>query len=342
MSLSRQEVLRHVGGMRQLAGAEFVGTLDGPERGVRKAFVRNGGGLEFTVHLDRGFDLGEARLNGHNLSWRSPVGAVHPYAWQEEEGWLRRFPGGLLTTCGLGNVGPAEPGRPLHGRYSNTPAILLSQRSFWEGERYLTELVGEVRDYALFGPNLVLTRRLSSAHDRNALLVQDSVENQGFEPQPLMLLYHCNFGYPLLAEGARLHLEGGVTPRDEAARAGLEHAHSVHGPRAGYAEQVFHCDLAPDEEGQCRVALVNPALALSVTLRFPKAALPHFTLWKQLGEGAYALGLEPGTCGVTGFAREQALGRVPTLEPGERYETALELSFAMGPESTNHPSSAEA
>jgi gamma-glutamylcyclotransferase (GGCT)/AIG2-like uncharacterized protein YtfP len=331
--MTPRELQSHVGGMAQLAGIELVQALDGPERGVRKAFVRNGG-LEVTVHLDRGFDLGEARFRSTNLTWRSPVGAVHPHAHQEEDGWLRRFAGGLLTTCGLDNVGPTSAGRPLHGRYSNLPGTLIAKRSFWKGERYFLELVGEVRDYALFGPDLVLTRRLIAGCDpndltHNHLIVEDVIENQGFTPQPLMLLYHCNFGYPLLAAGSQLHIEGEITPRDEAAASGLDFLREMHGPCADYREQVFHCDLATDEAGRCEVKLTNPALTLSVRLRFLKAVLPHLTLWKQLGQGAYVLGLEPGTCGVLGYAREQELGRVRWLAPGERYETRLEVLFSQ-------------
>lgn len=318
---------RHVGDMRQLAGIELVQALEGPERGVKKAFVKSGSGLEFTVNIDRGFDIGEVRLVGHNLTWRSPVGAVHPHAHQQDGGWLRRFSGGLLTTCGLDNVGPAERAGPLHGSYSSTPATLISQRSFWQGERYISELVGEVRDYALFGANLRIIRHLTTTNDQHTIQLRDTVENCGFEPQPIMLLYHCNFGYPFLAEGATLAFDGAAKPYDAATSAGLEQLHAVQAPQGSYREQVFHCDLTADTDGYCQVTLHNDVLALGVTLRFPKTALPHFTLWKQLGEGAYVLGLEPGTCGVLGFEQERALGHVVTLEPGERHETSLAFDF---------------
>lgn len=330
MTPTRQTLNSYVGDMRQLAGIELVHAVEGPERGVRKAFVKSGSGLEFVVHLDRGFDIGEVRLAGHNLTWRSPVGAVHPHAHQEADGWLRRFPGGLLTTCGLENVGPAERAGPFHGSYSSTSATLTTQRSFWQSERYVSELVGEVRDYKLFGTNLQLVRRITTANDRHAVQLCDTVENQSFETQPLTLLYHCNFGYPLLAEGTTISFAGTATPRDSAARSELEQVYAVNGPRKGYHEKVYDCNLETDAQGYSTVALRNDALALGVTLRFLKTALPHFTLWKQLGEGAYVVGLEPGTCGVLGFEQERKLGHVVTLEPGERYETSLEFTFERG------------
>ena len=324
---ARSEVLKRVGDMRQLAAAELVEAQEGSERGGRKAVVTAGSGLAFTVHVDRGLDIGEASFRGVNLTWRSPVGAAR----SGTGGWLRRFPGGLLTTCGLDNVGPPEGERTLHGRHSGTPARLLRLESFWEGASYVTEILGEVRDYALFGPNLALRRRIRTRHDRAELTVRDRVTNEGYEPQPLMLLYHCNFGYPLLDEGSTLESPGALSPRDGAAEAGLSYALKLHGPEAGYAEQVFHADARLHnlgaEDGVCTVRLHNAALGVGVGLRFAASELPHFTLWKQFGEGAYVLGLEPGTCGVLGYARERELGRVVTLAPGASYETGLTFTF---------------
>lgn len=314
--------------MHQLAGIDLTEALDGPERGVRKATVRTGGGLEFTVNIDRGFDLGETRLDGLNLTWRAPAGTVHPYAHQDDdEGWLRRFPGGLLTTCGLDNVGPASGGRPFHGRLSQTPAKLVSARAFWESERYLLELIGEVRDTKLFGNQLVLTRRISTMYGSNKLKVEDHIENQGYQRSPLMLLYHCNFGYPLLDEGAELYVESEVVPRDKAATHGLETYKQIHAPMPDYAEQVFLHNVNADSKGKATVALINRQLPAGVYLHYDKQHLPHFAQWKQFGEGDYVLGLEPGTCSVQGFEEEQRSGRVVWLEPGEGREIVLTIGF---------------
>ena len=100
-------------------------------RGIRIADVDNGSGLRFAVLLDRGMDIGDASFNGVPFAYQSPVGMVHP-PYFEPDGyrWLRSFGGGLMTGCGLRNVGnpEVEEGmcvtgpQGLHGRLSNTPA----------------------------------------------------------------------------------------------------------------------------------------------------------------------------------------------------------------------------
>lgn len=329
------ELRRRLGSMHQLAGIDIVSAEDGLERGVRKAFVRTGTGLEYTVHIDRGFDIGEVKLNGINMTWRSPVGAVQPNLHQDDaQGWLRRFPGGLLTTCGLDNVGPASQGRPMHGRYSQIPAQLLSQRAELEGNRYILELTGQVQQYRLFGEHFVLTRTIRSEYGRNAIHVKDTIANQAFEKVPLMLLYHCNFGYPLLDESTNIHLESDVMPRDEVARQGLLNHKQIHAPTTGYEEQVFFHDPKADDNGVITVGLSNPALSIGVYLHYLKAQLPHLTQWKQLGEGTYVLGIEPGTCQVLGFEEENKAGRVLWLESGEARSFHLLFEFSSATDST--------
>jgi hypothetical protein len=328
--------LARVGDLRQLAGVDLVESIDGPERGVRQALVRSGAGLEFAVNIDRGFDLGDARLNGVPLAWRSPAGAVHPHAFQDDaKGWLRRFPGGLLTTCGLDNAGPASGGRPFHGRASQAPARLLANRTLWEGERCRIELVGEAQDYRLFGDYLVLTRTIGVECGTNRIRLKDVIENRGERRSPMMLYYHCNFGYPLLDESARLLIASRVSGLGAEAERDLDSHALMHGPVRGLAEQVFRHDVDAGEDGLAQVHLVNPRLPAAVTLRYDKTRLPHFLQWKNLAEGAYVLGLEPCNCGPFGFERENEEGRVVWLEPGEGRTLELELSFAADGEAVS-------
>ncbi len=330
--MDRHEILARIGDIRQLAGIELVEAIDGPGRGVREARVWTGGGLHFVVHIDRGFDLGPATFHGTNLTWCSPMGLVHPHAFQDSaRGWAQRFPGGLLTTCGLDNVGPPSAGRPAHGRWSNTPARLIAADSSWRDGRYVLELVGEVRGAELFGEDLVLTRTIQTEYQATALTIHDQIENRGHRPGPLLLLYHCNFGYPLLDEGDALSVRSHVTPRDAEAARGMATRDTIHGPQAGYKEQVFHHDVLADQRGLATAGLVNPRRHLAAYLRYEKASLPHLTEWRQLGEGEYALGLEPGTCFVLGFEEEDRLGRVRRLEPGETVHTQLEIGFLATP-----------
>ena len=53
---------------------------------------------------------------------------------------------------------------------------------------------GEVREACVFEENMLLTREVRVRTEKNAYQVIDRVENQGFEPTPMMLIYHVNFG----------------------------------------------------------------------------------------------------------------------------------------------------
>lgn len=123
---------------------------------------------------------------------------------------LRSIIGGLFFTCGLQNIcGPCETDGveyPMHGRIRTTPAEHLCADSYWDGDNYVLEVRGEMRESELFGTNLVLRRTIRSVYGSGRLEIIDRVENQSPEEAQLMLMYHCNFGYPFLRPGTRLVL----------------------------------------------------------------------------------------------------------------------------------------
>ncbi|MEA2069005.1 MAG: DUF4432 family protein, partial [Verrucomicrobiota bacterium] len=109
---TEDKIRRHTGRMEQLAGITRMTLDDGHSRGIRCAQVRNGSGLQLDVLLDRGMDIGQAFYKGVPLAFLTPTGFGHPAFYDAESfGWLRNWGGGLVTGCGLSNVGnPAEPG----------------------------------------------------------------------------------------------------------------------------------------------------------------------------------------------------------------------------------------
>jgi galactose mutarotase-like enzyme len=244
-------------------------------------------------------------------------------------GWLRSFPGGLFTTCGLDQFGsPSEDAGEqfgIHGRVSNLPAEQVGYREGWDGDEYTLEITGQVRQTRLFGENLVLSRRIQTRLGANRLLVEDTVTNEGFEPQPHMILYHCNFGYPLLSEDAELHVKAAHThARDDVARAGLAHWNRFQPPTPGYSEQVFRHEIQPDDDGMASVQLRNPALGLALRLRYSHQTLPHLFQWKMMGQGAYVLGIEPAnSSGIGGRAIARERNDLPHLAPGESRQYTL-------------------
>jgi hypothetical protein len=283
---------------------------------------------------DRSLDIAQLSYKGMALAWASSTGAVHPAYYEADGlGWLRSFPGGLLTTCGLDQFGsPAEDGGEsfgIHGRISNLPAEQVAYRGVWDGDDYNLEVRGQVRQTRLFGENLLLTRRIWTQLGRNTLYVEDTVTNEGFASQPHMILYHCNLGFPLLDAHATLHVDAAETvPRDEEAAKGVDSWNVFQPPTAGYAEQVFRHRVTPSEDGTASAELRNPYIGLALTVRWSHDTLPHLFQWKQTGQGAYVLGIEPANSSAIGgraMARER--DDLPHLEPGE--SRSYQLSFRV-------------
>ena len=310
---------------------------------MRALRFRTGGGLCFDVLADRGMDIGAFEHRGTPLAWLSPAGVVSPAFYEPAgEGWLRSFGGGLLVTCGLQNVGPpGERGGEnlgLHGRISNTPASNVSHEVRREGDALVLEARGEVREAAVFGPNLVLRRGISARLGEARIHVEDVVTNEGHAPEPLMLLYHVNLGWPLLDETARLTGPGmpdeAPEPRDEEAREGLDGWDRFPAPQAGFRERVFYHRPRADAEGWSEARLENPALdgGRALSVRFRPEELPQLAQWTMTGEGTYVVGLEPATCRVGGAEAEEAAGRVIHLRPGEsrRFRVEVEVRTVEG------------
>ena len=327
------EFLRErVGCIEQLAQVRQSVLDDGRGRGSRVAEFSNGSGLNFTINLDRGMDIADASFKGVPFAWKSANRDVAP-AFYEPEGlnWLRTWGGGLLTGCGLSNVGsPATIGNEqhgLHGRLSHIPAEEVAVEKQWVDGRYVQSISGWVKQTAVFFEKLHLRRKISSIMGEHSILVEDTIENHGFTNSPLMLLYHINLGFPLVDEHAQLEAaEHKVVPRDGIAAVGLQHWARLEAPQPGYKEQVFYHAIPAGPDGFASITLTNPALKLAFRLDYRVAELPNLIQWKQMGQGEYVLGLEPANCFPEGQNAERQRGTLRELAPGQRISTCLKLT----------------
>ena len=298
---SRSDLLARIGNTSQVCGVERVTLADGREQGVEALLFDTGSGFSFTALPGRGMDISRAAYNGLSLCWRSAVGQVGPsYFERAGFGWLRSFFGGLLTTCGLTDVGDpcvdpdlgrdswqaaireAAAGRcdtaveeirramladqvnatGIHGRISNTPAERVSVSCEWEGDDCVISASGTVREANSFGEDLSLRRTICSKLGERKLSVHDVVVNEGYEPTPHMILYHLNAGFPVLDADSRLILPTRqVIPRDAEAEQGRDAYAGFGPPTPGFQEQVFYHDLAGDSDGKTCAAIVNERIA---------------------------------------------------------------------------------
>ena len=334
-SWTRQELREYVSQMSQLGGVRLGELQNGSARGVRTAEFETGAGFSFTVLLDRGMDIGAAKFEGASLAWESSTGPVQPAFYEPEGlGWLRTFHGGLLATCGLTYAGAptVDEGEELglHGRINHLPAGEVWADGGWRGDEYEMWVRGRMRQTVVFGEDLTLTRRISARLGESRLVIRDVVENEGFQRTPHMMLYHCNFGFPLLAAGTELvSAASKVTPRDEVAASGYDIHATYEAPVDGYKEQVFYHDMVPNAQGYVTVILANRAYSggqgLGAYVRYRQAELPRFIQWKNVCKGTYVTGLEPANCLVEGRDKDRQRGILQFLEPGEQREYILEI-----------------
>src|SRR5580693_1323275 len=76
-------------------------------------------GIDLRLHPDRGFDIGSAWFRGSPLAWIAAAGE----GGREGQAWREAWGGGLVTTCGLDNVGAPSEGLGLHGSYTFLGAV---------------------------------------------------------------------------------------------------------------------------------------------------------------------------------------------------------------------------
>lgn len=301
--------------------------------GIDVVVIQNGD-LKIFVLPTRGMGLWKAEFRGVPIGWQSPVRLpVNPAFVNLKErnglGWLNGF-NELMCRCGLSFHGP--PGMDgdsevtLHGRIANLPAHRVVA-DVDEGGRL--SVTGTVDECSLFGPALRLTSTVSTDTGSNQLNIRDQITNLGGQDAEFEILYHTNFGRPLLEEGSELVAPvAELAPRDSHSAGGLENWNRYPAPQAGIQEEACFFDLQTDDRGQTEVLLKNAAGDLGVSLAWQKSELPFFTLWKnpQAEADGYVTGLEPGTSlpNFKGFERDR--GRLMTLAPGESYSCGFSIN----------------
>ncbi|MEN4981219.1 aldose 1-epimerase family protein [Erwinia billingiae] len=324
---------------RGVADIRLMQVEDGAGRGQRLLLLRNASGIGLEIAADRGFDLSAATYRGVNIGWNSANGMPWPLHSVDAEGGIgfyRNFDG-FLVTCGLDHIGGARVGdgeryihkhrsqvyHPLHGRISGQRAQISGYGIDWQAKVPVIWAEAVIRQSAVFGENLVLTRRITLDVCGETVHISDRVENQGFRPTPHAILYHLNFGYPFLNEGT--HISGDISP-EHAAEFNVE-------PKCPENDfRDYYQDVPVISRGLCAtVSLTSdtPVGPVRASICYPRESLPSFGLWRAFQSGVYALGVEP----ARRFDAEnaQAKGNV-TLQAGDTayYGITITLGAPVG------------
>lgn len=265
------------------------------------------GKIRFLLNVSKALDVMQLYHQGQNMSFLSKN------AFEAQNlPFLNRFEGGMVYTCGLDSLGD-RPGYAMHGTLHQSTAQITRAECNEDG--IVVEAL--IRDSALFGKNLLLKRRVSSAIGGDSVRLEDTLINEGYRDEEYCLLYHINLGYPMLDEGAKIVADGIVSkPRNEWA---CQHASTqlIYGPAIPNMEETCYFLQMKTPE----ISLENEKICKRFTVSYSGDTLPHFTQWKSLASGDYALGFEPCTAELDdGFAYR-------IIKPQEKIQFWVDLSI---------------
>jgi len=295
----------------------------GKQEGVKLIEVHNGD-LSFTVIPTRGMSVHKVEKESLKLAWNSPVKEfVHPQFINLEAnrglGWLDGF-NEWMARCGMEYAGHPgiDNGRMLnlHGRIGNIPASEV-EVVIDEVPPHRIRIRGKVKEVYFNGPNLELWTEISTEPGSSAVRFEDRLTNLSQKEQEFMVLYHANFGSPLLEAGSRLFgsVEK-VIPFDDFAAEDIDHWDTYGGPISGIAERVYCIYPKADKQGNAHFLLQSAGGDQGVSFSYKVDQLPYFTQWKNQDSDGYVTGLEPGTGFPHNRSIERKYGRVPVLPPG--------------------------
>ena len=297
------------------------------------------GPLEVEVAPTRGMGIWKMSCDGVSLGWKSPVrGPVHPRFVPTMEpsglGWLDGFDE-FLVRCGLESNGAPEFGEqgdlvyPLHGRIATRPAYQLRV----ETEDDELRLIGSVEETRFHFLKLRLTSTLRFRPGERKLHIEDRVENLSASEAATQMLYHTNFGPPLLDAGARVVAPAEiVVPRNAHAAANVANWDNYAAPQPGFEEMVYFLKLKSDDQQQTLALLRNAHGTLGASLSFSVAELPCLTVWKNTTalEDGCVTGIEPGTNFPNPRSFEADHDRVRKIAGGESYTYQIAIECHAG------------
>jgi hypothetical protein len=336
----KAQLLEQLGDVRQVCGFQRMELLEGKGKGNEIIQVRNGSGLQFQINVSRGFDIGLCEFYGIPISWISHTGPVSPYYYDKEgTEWNRSFEGGLLATCGLTYMGKPgwDLGKPLgqHGRISSTPAELLQTEGRWMEERYELIFRAKIRESKALEENIVSERTIATSLGDNRIFITDRITNESFAPVEHMVMYHYNFGYPVIGSDCRIEIPQSKK-RWIIGEGPIEGSDRYSEPIADASPTVMlHEELQSDDEDMIHVSIANNVVhnnkhkRLFVKLSYPKASCSYLTQWKYPAKGTYVMGIEPCNSTTEGRSIHRERGTLPFLQPGETKQYSFSLEFQL-------------
>lgn len=332
-----KNLMKYCGSLQQMVYARPITYREGRAENM-VAIEAKCGDIFFHSAADKALDITDFSYKGMNMTFLAKPGLEgrNHFDTNGEEA-LRSIMGGLFFTCGLENIcAPCTiDGKdyPMHGRIRTTPAEHVCTDVVSTEDSVKLVISGEMREAELFGENMVLRRKIESVLGENSITVTDEVENQAFRPEPLMLLYHCNIGYPFLNENCQLYVPSTtVKGREPFSQDHIDRWDKMETPIDNECEYVFIHDIQSDDNLDTMVLVANHELNIGITIEFNKKNLPYFMEWKSMASGDYVLGLEPSNSSVYGKKYHVENDNVHYLQPFEKETNVLRFTVIEGKE----------
>ncbi len=323
------ELRKRVGRISQIMGAREIEFRGGLQHGVKAVELYNDSGFSFTVMIDKGMDIADAQYCGKSVTWQCKNGVVGPQFFENSEtGFFRGFAGGLVGTCGYTHIGtPCRDGDlflGLHDRADNLPAERYSIEEFTdENGLYSIRVKGHMRQSCLYLENILVNREITIKQGEAKLWIRDTVKNDGYNETPFMLMYHINFGWPVVSEDSDIWSPAEKLFPEAGGERDNDFPIKLDAPIPGY--QYECCQHKLPDEGDFQVGVINRRLDFGAYVKIDAEKFPSFNTWRMMGEQDYVFAVEPGTNAPIGRVAARQKGELITLKPQEERQYALEI-----------------
>lgn len=325
--------------MQQLAYVRQIEYLNGRSSGLKVYDVKNAE-LSFQCMIDKCLDINQLSYKGINFNFLSKPGLQgrNHYDTNGDEA-LRSIMGGMFFTAGLENICAPytkdNKNYPMHGRIRTTPCENLSADCYFDNDDYKICISGEAREAELFGENILLRRKIETVYGDKKIVLTDVFENQNFREEPLLVLYHINFGYPLLDEGTEIIIPSKASNgREPHSDKHLDRFNIMDAPIDNELEYCFSHKAIVDSDGNVRVAIINNNLSLGMKITYNYNNLPYLLQWKSVASGDYVVAIEPAN-GYFGRGYEEENNKLFKIKPFEKIENKIEFEIIDGIEEIN-------
>ncbi|MFP1743666.1 aldose 1-epimerase family protein [Lonsdalea quercina] len=309
----------------------------GRQEGSKIITITSPDGLQITLSPTRGMDLLHVTGKNIRLGWDSPVDeVVNPNTITLESrnglGWLEGF-NEMMVRCGYEWTGHPVTSDgmlyTLHGRAGNTPASKVVV-DIDDKAPHAIVVRGLLKENSFKKSNLETWTELRYVPGSESFTIHDVLTNKADYPRDYQIIYHSNFGTPILEQGARFVAPvKEISPFNDYAKPGLKDWATYQGPTKDFDEMVFNVSPYADKDGKTLAALVNKAGDKGVSIAFDTRQLPVLSLWKNTDteKQGYVTGIEPGTSYAYPVTVERKMGRVKQLQPGQ--STTFELTYSL-------------